>query len=239
MSVTTAETVVRRDASERELIHTARITGLLYLGLAITGLLGFMIIRNQIFIADDPAATLANLVEHETLARWGILMEVGIVLTQTLTALWFFQLFRSVEPFAAGSITAFGLLNSVAIIGSATALASALDVSGDSSLSAGGDAAATAQLMYVVSGNFWGVGALFFGLWLIPMGWLVLRSGWMPRLLGWALMVGGVGYVLSLGINYLFPNASLAANLATIPASVGEFWIIGYLLVFGVRRSAK
>jgi hypothetical protein len=30
---------------------------------------------------------------------------------------------------------------------------------------------------YLVSGNLWGVGALFFGLWLIPMGSCVLRSG--------------------------------------------------------------
>ena len=97
MSATTAEAVVRRQPTPPDLIRTARFTGLFYLGLAITGLLGFMIIRNQIFVADDSAATLAHLVERETLARWGIVMEVGIVFTQTLTALWFFQLFRSVR----------------------------------------------------------------------------------------------------------------------------------------------
>lgn len=31
-------------------------------------------------------------------------------------------------------------------------------------------------MLYVGSEHFWGVGALFFGLWLIPMGWLVLRG---------------------------------------------------------------
>lgn len=236
MTTTTANPGLVQPAVTSDLVRTARITGLFYLGLAVTGLLGFLIIRNQLFVADDAAATLSNLVEHETLARWGIVMEVGIVFTQTLAALWFFQLFRGVDSFAAASITAFGLLNSVAIIGSAVMLATALEVAGDAWLAAGGDAAATVQLMYVVSGHFWGVGALFFGLWLIPMGWLVLRSGWMPRLLGWILMVGGVGYVLSVGGNYLLPDAGLLADLVTIPASIGEFWILGYLLVFGVRR---
>ena len=55
-----------------------------------------------------------------------------------------------------------------------------------------GDAAATVQVMYLVSGHLWGVGAIFFGLWLIPMGLCVHRSGWMPRLLGWILIAGGV-----------------------------------------------
>ena len=115
-------------------------------------------------------------------------------------------------------------------------LATAFDVAGDASLAASGDQAATVQLMYVVSGHFWGVGALFFGLWLIPMGWLVIRSGWMPRALGWLLMVGGVGYVLSIVANYAVADAGIAADLMAIPASVGEFWMVGYLLIFGVRR---
>jgi hypothetical protein len=35
-----------------------------------------------------------------------------------------------------------------------------------------GGAAATVQLLYVISGHLWGVAGLFFGLCLIPMGWL-------------------------------------------------------------------
>ena len=114
-----------------ELVRTARTTGLLYLGLVVTGVLGFLVVRNQIFVADDPAATLANLTQRETLARLGIVIEMGVVITQALVALWFYRLFRSVDAFAAGSIAAFGLVNSVAILGSAAMLATAIDVSQD------------------------------------------------------------------------------------------------------------
>ena len=48
-------------------IRTARTTGLFYLGLAISGALGFLLIRPRLF-ADDAGATLANLVEHESRA---------------------------------------------------------------------------------------------------------------------------------------------------------------------------
>ena len=47
-----------------ELKRTARATGLLYLGLAITGVLGSILIRAQLFADDDPDGTLSNLMEH-------------------------------------------------------------------------------------------------------------------------------------------------------------------------------
>jgi hypothetical protein len=86
--------------------------------------------------------------------------------------------------------------------------------------------------------DLWGVGAVFFGLWLIPMGRCVLSSGWMPRPLGWILVVGGLGYVISAFVGYLVPDAHGLADVLTVPATVGEFWMLGYLLTRGVRRQA-
>ena len=216
------------------LTRTARTTGLLYLGLAITGLLGFLVIRNQIFVADDAAATLANLVEQESLARVGIVLELGVVVTQALVAVWFYRLFRGVDAFAAGCIAAFGMANALCIVVSAAFLATALDVALDPALAAGGSV--DAQLMYVASGHLWTVGGLFFGLWLIPMGVCVLRSGTMPRALGWLLIGGGAGYVLSAVTAYVVPDADAIAAVLVIPASVGEFWMIGHLLLRGLGR---
>lgn len=216
------------------LIRTARTTGLFYLGLAVTGVLGFVVIRSRLFAADDPAATLANLVDNQSLARAGVALELLIVLTQALAAVWFYRLFRTADPLAASGIAAFGLVNAVTVLVSAALLATAVEVALDPI----GDAATTVQLLYLVSGNLWGVGALFFGLWLIPMGSCVLRSGWMPRPLGWVLVSGGIGYLLSAFIRYLAPEAQVVADALAYPATVGEFWIVIYLLAIGVRRRA-
>ncbi|MGL5823483.1 MAG: DUF4386 domain-containing protein [Nocardioides sp.] len=219
-------------------IRTARLAGLLYLGLAITGGVGFLVIRNQLLVAGDPQGTLANLLAHESLARLGIVLEMSVVVTQALTAVWFYRLFRDVDSFAAGLIAAFGLINAVAILGSAAMLATALEVAAGDVLARTGDTAGMVQLLYVVSSHLWGVGAMFFGLWLIPMGWLVLHSRWLPRPLGWILIVGGVGYLLSAFVDYLFPAAGGAVDLMTVPATIGEVWIVGYLIVIGVRRES-
>jgi hypothetical protein len=208
-----------------------RKTGLLYLSLAVSGGLSFLVVRPQLFAVDDAASTLAHLVEHEGLARAGIALELLVVLTQALTAVWFYRLFRKVDAVAAGSIAAFGLVNAVAIMTSAALLATAVEVA----VHPFGDAATNVQLMYLVSGHLWTVGGLFFGLWLIPMGWCVLRSGGMPRALGRLLIAGGVGYVLSPFLGYLVPAADVVADVLVLPASVGEFWMVGYLIIRAVR----
>ena len=239
MTMTNTRTGPASEVIGAGLTGTARTTGLLYLGLAITGALGFQFVRGQLYVADDPGGTLSNLVEHPSIARFGIVLELGIVLTQALAAVWFYRLFRSVDSFAAGLVAVFGMVNAVVILGSAAVLATALDVADDRALAVSGGAAATAHRLYVISGHLGGVGGLFFGLWLIPMGWLVVRSRWLPRSLGQLLMVGGVGYVLSTFVSYVFANADLVAGLLIVPATIGELWIVGYLLVFGVREHAR
>jgi hypothetical protein len=212
--------------------RTARVTGLAYLGLAVSGAVGFLAIRSQLYVPHDAIATAANLVGHEPLARLGIAADLAVVLTQVLAALGFFRLFRSVDAFAAAALAAFGFVNAVAVlIGtafSATALTVALD-----GPAPGGDRAQTAQLLYELNGAAWGVGGLFFGLWLIPMGWLARRSRRMPRPLAWVLIGGGIGYIVGAFVTYLAPGAPALAQALTVPASVGEFWMMGFLLLRG------
>lgn len=214
------------------LARTARLTGAFYLGLGVTGMLGFLLIRPQVFIAGD--AALDAIAGDLPLARLGLVLELGIVVTQVLTALWFFKLFRSLNSFAAASLATLGLMNAVAILGSAAALSTAIQL-------ADGPAAGSAPLvgaLVQLSEGFWAVGTVFFGAWLIPMGYLALRSGWIWRWLGWALIVGGGGYVASILLDILVPEAALAVGLLAIPATIGEFGILGYLLIRGVPRRA-
>jgi len=220
-----------------DLRTTARITGMWYLALAISGLFGFLLIRPQIYVSGESATTLANLIDDAALARIGLAFELALVATQAIAAVWFYKLFRSTNHVAALALAVFGLMNAVAIMASAGFLATALTISGDPGLAPGGDAAALVQLMYELSSNSWGVGALFFGLWLVPMGYIAAGSGLMPVWLGRILMVGGVGYLLSAFVSYGFADAPgwLVEGL-TVPATIGEFWMIAYLLAVGIRR---
>jgi hypothetical protein len=203
------------------------LAGLAYLGLLITGALGFMLVRGTLFVDDDAARTAANLVEREGLARAGIALDIGAALTQALVAVIFFSLFRRMHRWAAALITAFGLLGSAALMTASMCSWSALEA-------ALGGSAADAQLLYRLQGTAWDVGGIFFGLWLLPLGWLVVRTSPMPRLLGWLLLAGGLGYVANTFVHVLLPDATVLADALLIPSTIGELWMIGYLLWRGI-----
>jgi len=219
----------------RPLVTTARLTGLAYLALALTGMAGYLVIRSVLHVPADPAATLDNLAEQTGLAQLGVVMELLVVASQALAALGFFALFRRDHPTAAFGVAVFGMANAAAIMTSAAFIGTALAVVGDPSLAPGGDAAATVGLLYALSDASWSVGAVFFGLWLIPMGWFAIATRRMPVVLGWILVVGGAGYVLSALLGPVREAAVVADALAYL-ATVGELWMIGYLLTVGIRR---
>ncbi len=220
------------DDDQKKLVSTARMTGIWYLALAITGMVGFLFLHPRIYIGDDPAKTLVNLTEFETLARLRLVFELLIVASQALVAVWFYKLFKDINHTAAWALAAWGMINATAIMISAMAMGGALEVAtGTQAMS---EKTILIQLFLQQIKNAWGVGSLFFGLWLIPMGYMVVKSKRMPLWLGHVLIVGGAGYILSAFIGYMGITGSWVSML-TIPATIGEFWMIGYLLVFGIR----
>jgi len=222
------------DQQHKELVSTARIAGAWYLMLAITGMVGFLLLHSRIYVTGDPSKTLANLSEHEMLARLRLLFEFLIVVSQALAAVWFYKLFRDIRHVAAWALAAWGMMNAAAIMISAMAMGGALGVA--NSTQALNEKIIMIQIFDQFIKNAWGVGSLFFGLWLIPMGYIVVSSQRMPVLLGRILILGGIGYLVSTFISYMGVHGTWVGML-TIPATVGEFWMIAYLLIFGIRPS--
>lgn len=219
-------------SSHQSLKKDARITGIWYLSLAIFGVLGFLVFHPKVFVTGDPAATLQNIIENESIIRTRLLLELAIVLSQVLAAVWFYKLFKGINEWAAWSLAVWGTVNAVAIMISAIAMGSMINVA-SSSLVIEEQVLLISVLQNVIS-NAWAVGSLFFGLWLIPMGNIVTHSRRMPVWLGYTLIIGGFGYILSTFFHYSGIESSFIEYL-TIPATAGEFWMIGYLLIFGIR----
>ena len=219
---------------QRALVKTARTAGIWYLMMAISGILGFLIFHPQVFDSADARITLTNLIEHESLARTRLLLEFAIIVSQALTAVWFYKLFRNINEWAAWSVGIWGMINSVAIMISAISMGSAIQIANSSQPL--DDKIILIELLSSIITNAWGVGGLFFGLWLIPLGYIINSTKRMPIWLGRTLIAGGIGYLISTVVNYIGIEIPLSSYL-TVPATVGEFWMIGYLLIFGIRTS--
>ena len=205
-------------------MRTERATGFAYLGLALSGLAGHLIIQSRLYAAGDAAATAANLAAHPTLAGLGVAADVGVVVTQAVAALLFFRLFRPLGDARAAAIAGFGLANSLIVLVATMFSATAL------TLVRRGDPLPV-LFLYDLNSAAWTLGGVFFGLWLIPMGRSVLRSPDLPAPLGWILIAGGGGYVLSAFVAYLAADTTALTTALAVPASIGEFGVIGYLLL--------
>lgn len=216
--------------------RTARATGAWYLGLAVTGMIGVLAIDPLLFDESDPAATLSHLQSRPELAHLRIALALGLVLTQAMAALWFGKLFRRISPVAGAGVTLFGMVNATVLLIGSAMVATAVTVAGDPSLAPGGDSAATVTLLHSLDTQIGDAAGIFFGLWLIPMGWVALTRGRFPRVLGWILVVGGVGYVVGAFIDLGLAHApSLLVDGLPWLATVGEMWMLGYLLIRGIR----
>ena len=221
------------DKEQKESIKTARITGVWYLMMAISGILGFMVFHSQIFVSGNPEQTLTNLIELDSTARIRLLLEFAIVISQAFTAVWFYKLFKDSYEWEAWTLGIWGMVNALAIMISAISIASAIGIA-NSDLSTIGDKVLLIQVFQHIISNAWGIGGLFFGLWLFPMGYIVIKSKRMPVWLGRVIVLGGIGYLISTVIRYAGIDFSFNRFL-TLPATIGEFWMIGYLLIFGIR----
>jgi hypothetical protein len=80
------------------------------------------------------------------------------------------------------------------------------------------------------------IAQVFFGLWLVPMGYLAYKSGWFPKALGVVLIVGGVCYLVDTLALFLAPDfGKTISSYVVIPSAIAEIWMVGVLLVIGVR----
>lgn len=208
--------------TQTKFLTDTRITGLLYLGLAITGAASFLAIKSNLYVEENAALTHSNILQNITLARAGVAIELLLVAFQALAALWFYKLFRKVDSFTSVMLMAFGLINAIAILISSSAWLVAINITEGNEV--------LAYNFFNLHEAIWLVASLFFGLWLIPMGLLAAKAK-ISRILAAILIIGGIGYILSALVLVLFPEQKDLGEMLALPATVGEFWMIGYLLV--------
>jgi hypothetical protein len=221
--------------------QAARIAGLLYLIVVITGIFSLAYVPEQINMQGDASTTVSNIIASESLFRFGIVASFICYTVFLLLPLALYNLLSAVSRNAAVFMVMFAVV-SVPI--SLISVRSKLDIV---SLLGGSDysraiepALMHAQVMAALDKYRNGllVASIFWGLWLLPFGYLVFKSGFLPRILGILLMIGCFGYLIDVAGSVMFRGyaATPLANFATLPASVGEIGTCLWLLIIGARE---
>lgn len=208
--------------------HDGRTAGALYLVVVLAGMFCLAYVPTQI------GATLAEASAHSGLFRAGIAAFLVMQVAFLLVPLALYRVLADVDRRAAVLMVALAAVSVPIGLIAVTHRLEALSLLQDA------DAGEVAQAAFAASLRRYGHGlriaSLFWGLWLLPFGWLVLRSARLPRVLGALLVLGGIGYVVSVfgGLGPGFADSALA-NYATLPAALGEIGSCLWLLAFGAR----
>ena len=221
----------------------ARLAGLLYLIVAISGGFAQMVARGGLRVADDPAATAANIRASADLLWIGFVADVVNVVAFLGVALLLYGL---LAPASRGMARAFLALNAIAATVMALDLVNhvgaVLVATQPDYAAALGTSAANALAALFLDLHAYGylVAEVFFGLWLLPLGVALYRSAAFPRPLGIGLMVGTAAYLVSFGISLASPgHESTLATLVAMPAALAELALMAWLLVRGIGATAS
>ncbi|MGO4378561.1 DUF4386 domain-containing protein [Pseudoduganella sp. RAF53_2] len=202
--------------------QVARVAGLLYLIVVVTGIFSLGYVPSHV-----PPTEISS---HLELYRLGIAAGLLCYVAFLLLPFALYRLLRGYGPQIAVLMVALAVV-SVPI--SLLSLRYKLDVL---TLVAQSAPQQQIDLALAAYGNGILIAKLFWGLWLLPFGYLAYRSGFIPRVLGMLLMLGCLGYLIDVFGRVLSPDFD--ANYVTLPSALGEIGTCLWLLAFSMRSPA-
>src|SRR5438093_12670286 len=186
----------------------ARMAGGLWWLCIVAGMVGF-VAGAPLIVANDAAATAANILAKESLFRLGFVADLVSGLSYVGVTAFIYCVLKPVSR-SLSLLGAFFGVAGVAIGGASLVihLTPLLLLHGDQYLTAftTGQLQAMALTALKLQVQVFGIGIVFFGIQCISIGYLVARSTFLPRTLGILLAIGGTSSVIRSCANFLTPS---------------------------------
>jgi hypothetical protein len=223
-------------------LKLARIAGLLYLIIIVSGIFAEFFVRQSLKVPGDAAATASNIMASEMLFRAGIAGDLIMIVADIALALVFYLLFRPVSN-ALALLAAFFRLAQAIILGiNLLNLFFALQLfegTGYLSLIGADQLQALGMVFLDAHGIGYTIGLTFFAINLLILAYLVFKSGYFPRILGVLLVVAAVGYLIDSFAKVLLSNYAAYQPLfdlaVFVPAFIAELAFCLWLIIKGVN----
>lgn len=220
---------------------TARIAGLLYLIVVLTGIFSIAYVPSKLIVWDNAPATFNAIIASEQLFRFGIVAGISCYIAFLLLP---FVLYKLLHPVNKTCATGMVIL---AVASVPLSLINLLNKFNVLTLISKADYLKTIELEKLQAqvllyleyyDNGIKLTSIFWGLWLLPFGYLVVKSGFLPKVLGVFLMVGCLGYLVNFAGGFLFKNYTElgVSKIISLPATIGEIGICLWLLIVGVKE---
>lgn len=221
----------------------ARVSGLLYLVVVLTGIFSLAYVPKMLFVWEDAALTFENINASQHLFRFGILSSLICYTAFVFLPIFLYKLLHRVNEFQARIMVVLALVSvplALMNLQHKLAVLSLIETNQHQHYSR---LQLEGQVLFYLNQYDNGIliTTLFWGLWLFPFGYLVYQSGFLPKILGLLLMVGCLGYLINLTGNLLIKDypALGISKFISLPASIGEIGICLWLLFVGVKTKKE
>ena len=221
----------------------ARVAGLLYLVVVLTGIFSLAYVPSTLIVRDNASATVHNIITHEIVFRFGIVSGLTCYTFFLVLPLALYKLLSPVDEIYAKLMVALATVSvPISFINILNKFAVLSLISGSRYLNVFPNNQLQAQVMFYLNQYDYGIliVQIFWGLWLFPFGYLVVKSGFLPKVLGILLMLGCVGYLTNFLGHSLFPTYSETgiSSFVRLPASLGEIGTCLWLLLMGAKEES-
>ena len=216
----------------------ARLAGLLYLFLIITGVYGIFYVSTQVIVLGDTVTTAKNILANEFLFRTGIINDLISNTIFVLLVLTLYRLFKQVNEHQAKLMVVLVVVQiPFVFIMEAFNITSLMLFKGEILQTFELDQRQDLAMLFLKINDYGTLTLeMFWGLWLLPFGLLVYKSGFIPRIFGILLMIAGIAYMNDSFVALLFPSYSAFLNQPTLLlVAIGEISITLWLLIKGVK----
>jgi hypothetical protein len=222
---------------------TARIAGLFYLIVVITGIFNLLYVPSKLIVWSDAATSFNNIVGNETLFRLSIVAAIICYIAFLFLPLVLYKLLSPIHKTVAISMVALAVVSvPISLINLNNKMAVLTFIGKANYLNVFQLSELHTQVMLSLEHYNNGIEILtiFWGLWLLPFGYLVFKSDFLPKVLGIFLMIGCFGYLINFVGGFLFSGyADLhIASFVSIPGSIGEIGICLWLLIMGAKEKS-
>ena len=217
---------------------SARITGLIYLVVVITGMISLAYIPSQLIDWKNETITLSNLMNHETLFRIGIALHVLCYLAFTALGLAFYRLLHHINQGFARVMVVLVLLSIPISFLNLQHKYEVLNIIKVEKIKSDAHHATQAlQNLHSYNDGILIV-SVFWGLWLFPLGYLLYHSHQFPKVLSILLMLGCLTYLINFFGNTLFEDYKSLGfpSYLSMVSGIAEIGTCFWLIIFGFKQ---
>ena len=214
----------------------ARIAGLLYLIIIVTGFFAETFVRNKLFVSGDATATANNIIHAPLLWKIGISADLIMQICDLPVMIILYYLLKPVSKKLALLNLSFNLIQTAVLVANKLNLFAALFFLGDAEYlkSFSPDQLHTLSYLSIKLHDFgFGVGLIFFGFVCLFEGYMIFKSGYLPKTIGVLMSLAGICYLTNSFFLILIPK--LSSIILLMPCLIAELSLSLWFIFKGVN----